>query len=606
MASGEGQSNPSISGDAGGDHNEDYGNEYGPPLPTREELREMEHRRLVGEATNMMPNFAKDSKLAKNMTETAFQDVHAQWKATTTSPPKPDSKKQYSEKELEEEVEARLARILGAQDKRQKARQKAKEKHRFFRLLGINAFAKLSVVGYTDADFAGDLDRRRSTSGYLYTFAGGAISWFSRLQSCVTLSTIEAEYVATSESCKEAIWLTRLVGDLGIVGEIPVLHCDSQSAIQLARNPVFHSKTKHVDVRYHFIRDVLEDKCLQLVKVHTDDNPVDLLFLRAVYTSQGAYGYRIVLDVGTGSGILAIWAAQAGAKKVYAVEATKMAEHARRLAAGNGVQDIVEVIEGSIEDVELPEMVDVIISEWMGYFLIRESMFDSVIFARDRWLKPTGVMYPSHARMWVAPIKSGLGKAKLQDYENVMVDWDAFIQDTNDYYGVDMSVLTNPFQEEQKKYYLQTALWNNLHPSQIVGTPFIVKEFDCLTASIKDVANVQSSFQVELWEGQLNLSGFAGWFDVQFKGRADDPADQIIELTTAPSLNNSTHWGQQVFLVHPPLDYECGDILEGEVDITRSKDNHRLLDLKFTHRLIRSRDTAGAPVPFTCSNFFLE
>ncbi|MCO5567269.1 hypothetical protein L7F22_020959 [Adiantum nelumboides] len=102
-ASGEGQSNPSTSGDAGGDHNKDHGNEYGPPLPTQEELREMEHRRLVGEATNMMLNFAKDPKLAKYMTETAFQDVHGQWKATTSSPPKSDSKKQYSEKELEEE-----------------------------------------------------------------------------------------------------------------------------------------------------------------------------------------------------------------------------------------------------------------------------------------------------------------------------------------------------------------------------------------------------------------------------------------------------------------------------------------------------------------------
>ncbi|MCO5557394.1 hypothetical protein L7F22_010957 [Adiantum nelumboides] len=85
------------------DHNEDYGNEYGPPLPTQEELRKMEHHRLVGEATNMMLNFAKDPKLAKYMTEVAFQDVHAQWKATTTSSPKLNSKKQYSEKELEQE-----------------------------------------------------------------------------------------------------------------------------------------------------------------------------------------------------------------------------------------------------------------------------------------------------------------------------------------------------------------------------------------------------------------------------------------------------------------------------------------------------------------------
>ncbi|MCO5584348.1 hypothetical protein L7F22_038272 [Adiantum nelumboides] len=75
MVSGEGQSNPSTSGDAGRDHHEDFGNEYGPSLPTQEELREMEHRRLIGEATNLMLNFAKDPKLAKYMSETAFQDV---------------------------------------------------------------------------------------------------------------------------------------------------------------------------------------------------------------------------------------------------------------------------------------------------------------------------------------------------------------------------------------------------------------------------------------------------------------------------------------------------------------------------------------------------
>ncbi|MCO5555293.1 hypothetical protein L7F22_008838 [Adiantum nelumboides] len=127
MAAGEGQSNPSTSGDAGGDHNADFGNEYGPPLPTQEGLRKMEHRRLVGEATNLMLNFAKDPKLAKYMTETAFQDVHAQWKATTISPLKPDSKKQYSEKELEEEIDARLARILGAQKQGKKHDKKRKK-----------------------------------------------------------------------------------------------------------------------------------------------------------------------------------------------------------------------------------------------------------------------------------------------------------------------------------------------------------------------------------------------------------------------------------------------------------------------------------------------
>ena len=97
------------------------------------------------------------------------------------------------------------------------------------------------------------------------------------------MSTTEAEYIAASEACKEAIWLARLVGDLGISIEVPTLHCDSQSAIMLAKNPVFHAKTKHIDVKYHFIRDVLEDKHMELVKVHTDDNPVDILTKDAAF-----------------------------------------------------------------------------------------------------------------------------------------------------------------------------------------------------------------------------------------------------------------------------------------------------------------------------------
>ena len=91
------------------------------------------------------------------------------------------------------------------------------------------------------------------------------------------MSTTEAEYIAATEACKEAIWLARLVRDLGIAVEMPTLHCDSQSVIMLAKNLVFHAKTKHIDVKYHFVRDMLEDKLMKLVKVHIDDNPTDLM-----------------------------------------------------------------------------------------------------------------------------------------------------------------------------------------------------------------------------------------------------------------------------------------------------------------------------------------
>ena len=110
----------------------------------------------------------------------------------------------------------------------------------------------------------------------------------------------------------------------------------------------------------------------------------------------------IVLDVGAGSGILSVFAARAGAARVYAVERTSAAVLAQELAAANGVAEIVQVIHGDIMDVELPERVDVIVSEWLGGFGIDEGMLVPVIVARDRWLKPGGVMIPRLVMAWAA------------------------------------------------------------------------------------------------------------------------------------------------------------------------------------------------------------
>ncbi|GLT82258.1 hypothetical protein SLE2022_006580 [Rubroshorea leprosula] len=132
-------------------------------------------------------------------------------------------------------------------------------------------------VGFVDADFAGDRDKRRSTSGNVFIMAGGAVSWKSKLQPVVALSTTEAEYISISHACKEAIWLERLLAEFKMKQDTFSMHCDSQSALLLAKNPTFHSCTKHIDVRYHFVRQLVEDGKILLHKVHTSSNPADML-----------------------------------------------------------------------------------------------------------------------------------------------------------------------------------------------------------------------------------------------------------------------------------------------------------------------------------------
>jgi len=114
---------------------------------------------------------------------------------------------------------------------------------------------------------------------------------------------------------------------------------------------------------------------------------------------------KIVLDVGCGTGILSIFAAKAGAKKVYGVDASDVVHKAELVVKANNFENVIEIIHGKIEEITLPvDQVDIIISEWMGYFLIFESMLECVIFARDKWLKKDGLIFPYLAQLYMAPI----------------------------------------------------------------------------------------------------------------------------------------------------------------------------------------------------------
>ena len=133
------------------------------------------------------------------------------------------------------------------------------------------------VIGYVDSDFPSDLDKRRSTTGFVFTMCGGVVSWKASLQLVVALSTTEAEYIALTKAVKEAKWIKGIISELGFIYDTIPICCDSLNAIQLSRNSKYRESTKHVDVRLHFIREEIERGVVDVVKISTEDNPADAL-----------------------------------------------------------------------------------------------------------------------------------------------------------------------------------------------------------------------------------------------------------------------------------------------------------------------------------------
>ena len=134
-----------------------------------------------------------------------------------------------------------------------------------------------SFIGYTDSDFGGDTDCRKSTTGFIFLLFGGAIAWGSKRQSCTTLSTTEAEYVAACETTKEAVWLRYLLDQIGVLPDGPsAILCDNQSAIRLVHNPEHHQRTKHIAIRYHFIREKQEAGDINVRYINTKDQLADI------------------------------------------------------------------------------------------------------------------------------------------------------------------------------------------------------------------------------------------------------------------------------------------------------------------------------------------
>jgi len=267
--------------------------------------------------------------------------------------------------------------------------------------------------------------------------------------------------------------------------------------------------------------------------------------------SQPLFKNKVVLDVGCGTGILSLFAAQAGAAQVYAVDSSDIIVQAKQIVKDNNFEDRITCLQGKMEDIVLPGKVDIIISEWMGYFLLYETMLPTVLKARDTWLKPGGMIFPDQANLYIACIEDAEYKEEKIEY------W-------NNVYGFDFSCI-------QAMAYRE-PLVDSVNGDSVVTTSSKILSLDLNTCKVEDLT-FSSKFSCT---GQRNdfVHALIAWFDITFSC-----CHKPVYFTTAPNAQY-THWKQTVFYMKDCLSISKGEVISGTIDVSPNSKNHRDLDIK--------------------------
>jgi protein arginine N-methyltransferase 1 len=279
--------------------------------------------------------------------------------------------------------------------------------------------------------------------------------------------------------------------------------------------------------------------------------------MNSILRNEQIFKDKIVLDVGCGTGILSLFAAKAGAAHVYGIDMSAIAESAQQIVKDNGYQDRVTIIRGKVEDVVLPvEKVDIIISEWMGYFLLYESMLDTVLFARDKWLVPDGLIFPDSCSLHLLAIEDG-------EYRHEKIDW------WQNVYGFNMECIG--------KTALVEPLVDIVSPDQVCTQPCLLKTFDLKTMKKED-ATFSADFKLPVMRNDY-VHALVAYFDCDF-----NDSHKPMSFSTSPRCR-STHWKQTVFYLKDTLTVNMGEAITGHLTCAPNAKNPRDLDIEISYEL---------------------
>jgi len=278
-------------------------------------------------------------------------------------------------------------------------------------------------------------------------------------------------------------------------------------------------------------------------------------YRNSIVNNKHLFKGKIVLDVGCGTGIMSLFAAKSGAKKVIGLDYSDIVLQAQQIVKDNHLEDVITIMKAKVEEVELPvDKVDIIISEWMGYCLLYESMLQTVIFARDKWLKPDGIILPDKAVLNFTAIEDAEYKEdKINFWDNV--------------YGFNMSCI--------KKSAIQEPLVDIVDTKQVMTNTCTL-----LTIDINTVKNEDLDFKVpfKLIASRDDFChAFVASFDIEFT-----KCHKKIFFSTGPHAQY-THWKQTVFYLDDVLSIKKGEEISGEFSCKPNSKNPRDLDLAISY-----------------------